>query len=92
MPRESLRGVVRGTVHRLRGLIPGPLKRRVHRRAIRLLTFYAHRFGQEAFIIEQQAKLLMPLPRRNWLLGGYAYWRRGITDQSSQSPAAPDDF
>ena len=76
MRMESLRGVVRGGVTRFRNTIYGSPKRMLYRRIQRQLAFYQSRFGQDAFVKDVKLKLIAPLPRSNWLPGGYAFWRR----------------
>ena len=91
LPKENLRGVVRGTVHRARGLIPGSIKRRMLRRADRFIDLYAFRFGLDSFAVEQKEKLSAKLPRSKWLPGGFARWR-GKTERSTRTPAVPGDI
>jgi hypothetical protein len=89
MPRENLRGVVRGSVARFRNFAPGGARRMLYRRIERLLALYESRFDEDAFVQEINRKVNTPLPRYNWLPGGFAHWRSRITRCSSGSPSAP---
>lgn len=89
MPKENFRGVVRGSVARFRNFVPGSARRMLSRRIDRLLALYESRFGKETFVLEIRKKMETPLPRFNWLPGGFAYWRSRITGGSSGSPSAP---
>ena len=92
MPMENLRGVVRGSVYRHRGLAPGSMKRRTNWKIQRVLALYENRFGADGFAEAMRKNMAVPLAKRMWLPGGYAHWRIRITGQSSRTPAAPADL
>jgi hypothetical protein len=83
LPRERLRGVVRGSVYRYRNLVPGGVRRTLRRRLERLLRLYELRFKGDGFMEQMKERVATPLPRRDWLPGGYAHWRTrsGTTSQ-----------
>lgn len=82
VPRETLRGVVRGSVARFRNFVPSSAKRTLGRRIERLIAVYETRFGNDAFAQDIMKKVATPMPRFNWLSGGFAYWRSRITGGS----------
>ncbi len=82
MSKESLRGALRGNAFRERGLAPGAIKARIRRRRWILVDAYRIRFGDEEFIAPFLDRRLPELPRRNWLSGGYAFWRGRASNPS----------
>ena len=78
VPRETLRGVVRGNVGRFRNFVPSSAKRTLGRRIERLIAVYETRFGHDAFAQDIKNKVVIPMPRSNWLPGGFAHWRSRI--------------
>ena len=89
-PRESVRGLIRGTSARERGLAPGPVRSRVRRILLRLLGVYASRFGQDPFVIERSGQQLGRPPRRKWLSNGYAHWRDRLANSSADLDLEPN--
>lgn len=81
MRKERLRGVMRGNVGRFRNFAPGSARRTLGRRIARLLQLYELSQGQDGFVQEIKKKLVTPLPRFNWLPGGFTYWRNRVTGQ-----------
>lgn len=88
MEKEGLRGALRGRVARFRRFFPSAAKSALGRQIQRLLSMYQVRFGHDSFILEILERRIAPVPRPNWLPGGYAHWRSRITGRSSGSPAA----
>lgn len=86
MPKETLRGVIRGSVYRFRIFFPGSTRRSLNRRIERLLALYELRYGKDTFAKEIRANVDIPLARTNWLLGGFVHWRSRITNCPSGSP------
>jgi len=82
MPKERLRGVIRGNATRERGLVPGVTKARVRRRRWRLNALYTERFGAEDFLMPFTDARLSLLPRPKWLSRGYAYWRERLAPKA----------
>jgi len=79
LSKESLRGVIRGSAHRERGLIPGAAKSRLRRRRVRLVHLYVQRLGEDAFVLPLRAVRLGASPRAaSWLTGGYVHWRKRV--------------
>jgi hypothetical protein len=75
MPKEGLRGVIRGNASRERFLVPGAVKARVRRQRWRLNDLYMERFGAEEFLVPFTEKRLQSLSAPRWLSRGYAFWR-----------------
>lgn len=82
MPKESLRGVLRGNGFREQGLSPGAVKARVRRRRWILVGAYRARFGNDDFIAPFLARRLSDLPRSNWLRSSFAFWRDRLSKTS----------
>lgn len=83
MPKESLRGALRGNAVRERGLVPGAVKARVRRRRWVLVAAYRVRFGDDDFLAPFLDRRLPALPRHNWLSRGYAFWRGRLNSSPS---------
>lgn len=79
MPKERLRGAIRGTAWRERGLVPGGIKTRLRRRRRRLVEIYVKRFGLDDFATPFTAIRLPSIDRPRFLPGGYAWWRERLT-------------
>lgn len=86
MPRESFRGVVRGSVARFRRFAPGGTRRMLARRIDRLLALYQLRFGADSFLQDIQRKIPIHFPRSNWLPGGFAHWRDRTKNDAIGAP------
>ena len=78
MPKERLRGVIRGNASRERSLVPGAVKARVRRQRWRLNALYTERFGAEEFLLPFREVRLQPLPVPRWLNQGYAFWNERV--------------
>lgn len=78
--REFLRGAIRGAAARERLLHPSAARRMQRRIRHRLVRAYELRFGHDAFVDKFAVAKVAPLPRSNWLPGGYAWWRERIFD------------
>jgi hypothetical protein len=75
IPKENLRGLIRGATFRERGLVPGPARSMLRRTRFRLLSIYRSRFGEDPFYRERVISRLGPPARKSWLANGYAKWR-----------------
>jgi hypothetical protein len=78
LPREYLRGAIRGAAARERLLHPSAARQMQRRIRLRLVRAYELRFGRDAFVTKFAIAKIAPLPRSNWLAGGYAWWRERI--------------
>ena len=83
MPKERLRGVIRGNAARERGLVPGAVKARVRRQRWRLNAVYTKRFGAEEFLVPFTETRLHTLSARKWLSRGYAFWRARLAPEAA---------
>lgn len=88
MPKENLRGAVRGSTSRYRRFLPCPAKRVLGRRIERLLALYQLRFGQDDFVRDITKKCFEPSARNNWLPGGFAHWRVRLKVAQMWKPGA----
>lgn len=90
MPRESFRGMVRGSVARFRNFAPGGARRMLARRIDRLLALYQLRFGTDSFLQDVRGKMVVRAPRSQWLPGGFAHWRDRTKSDAAGTPPRSD--
>lgn len=76
--RETFRGAIRGCLSRWRNFVPSTARQILWRRFNRLLALYTRRFGSDEFTTQVVQSSCTPLPRMNWLPGGFANWRARI--------------
>src|SRR5688572_1817876 len=75
LPRENVRGVVRGAAARERLLFPSPAKALQRKRCKLFVAAYARRFGKDEFAVKFSVAKISSMPGGNWLPGGYAWFR-----------------
>lgn len=78
LPRESVRGVIRGAATREQLLYPSPAKAVQRKIRQRLVAAYMRRFGVDDFSKKFNVPKMPSRQRGNWLPGGYAYFRERI--------------
>jgi len=75
IPKESVRGTIRGAAARESLLFPSPAKATQRKIRQRLVTAYIRRFGVDEFSEQFSVARFPPQIQSNWLPGGYGHWR-----------------
>ena len=86
LPKEQVRGAIRGAAHRERLLHPSPAKSIQRRTRFRLLAAYVHRFGQDEFSTSLGQPRFEKFATLFWLPTGYAWWKERVFGKKLKRP------